>query len=122
MNKEIATFACKSTSLTKSTDASGTHTFVVNVEGTATGEFAGALVGTMILTTRNLQSGTFTSDYAAYMADSVVVAGQGLGVYSSLGGHRWRMNGYAVVGDGRTVRTEADVDLASRSMNGKVFA
>lgn len=121
MNKEIATFACKSTSITKSTDSGGTHTFVVNVEGTATGEFAGALVGTMTLMTSNLQSGTFATDYAAYMADSVVVSGRGVGVYESLGGHRWRMHGHAILSDGRTIRTEADVDLASRSMNGKVY-
>lgn len=94
--------------MTKSTDAAGNHTFVMNIEGTVTGGMAGAALGTITATT-------------ADFADGSVVTGMGSGVFGLSGTHNWQLNGTATLSNGARVATEGVLDLASRSYNGKML-
>ena len=122
MEKEIGTFTAKSTSITKSSQHGGAHNFQLNVEGNVTGEFEGVLLTTMNLTTNNLKSGTFGTDGAVYLKNGDIVVGIGVGVFSATGGHRWKLLGHILLGDGRLLRSESEIDLASRSWSGKIYA
>jgi hypothetical protein len=46
---------------------------------------------------------------------------RGSGNFESSGHHRWRTQADIVISDGRTIPTEGEIDLASRSWIGKVF-
>jgi hypothetical protein len=119
--KEVASFSTKSTSMTKGTDAAGNHTFDMNMEGTVSGAWSGTLLLTMIGSTADFQSGTYTADSAAYLDDGSVVTATGGGVFGATSGHKWQVNGTGVLADGSRFAAEAVLDLASRSYNGKIF-
>ena len=121
IGKEIAAFTSTMTSTTKTTDTAGNHTYVINVEGTATGGLAGAVLGTLTLTTANLQSGSFVADFTGYLADGSVLAGLGGGVFFSKGVHSWQLNGTGAFSNGARFTSEGVIELAGRSYNGKVF-
>ena len=119
--KEVASFSTKTTSMTKSVDSAGNHQFDMNMEGTVSGAWSGTVLLTMIGSTSDFQSGTYTADSAAYLDDGSVVTGTGSGVFGSVGDHKWQVNGTGVLADGSRFAAEAELDLASRSYNGKIF-
>jgi len=119
--KEVASFSMQSTSMTKGTDSAGNHTFVMNMEGTVSGAWSGTVLLTMVATTADFKTGTYTADNAAYLDDGSVVTGTGAGVFGAMGGHAWQVNGTGVLTDGGCFAAEAVLDLASRSYNGKIF-
>jgi len=119
--KEVASFSMQSTSMTKGTDSAGNHTFVMNMEGTVSGAWSGTVLLTMIGTTADFQSGTYTADNAAYLDDGSVLTGTGGGVFGSVGGHKWQVNGTGVITGGNRFAAEGLLDLASRSYKGKIF-
>jgi hypothetical protein len=121
IGKEAGAFTSTATSMTKSTDAAGNHTFVMNIEGTVTGGMAGAALGTITATTADFQVGSYSADFAAYLADGSVVTGLGSGVFGLSGTHNWQLNGTATLSNGARVATEGVLDLASRSYNGKML-
>jgi hypothetical protein len=121
IGKEVGAFTSSTTSMTKTTDNAGNHTFAMNVEGTLTGGLAGTALGTITGTTANFQVGSFTADFAAYLADGSVVTGLGSGQFGLAGTHNWQMNGTATLSNGARVATEGVLDLANRSYNGKMF-
>ena len=121
IGKEIAAFTSTMTSMTKTTDAAGIHTYLINVEGTATGGLAGAVLGTITATTANLQSGSFVADFTGYLADGSVLAGLGSGAFGLKGIHNWQLNGTGTFSNGARFASEGVMELASRSYNGKVF-
>lgn len=121
IGKEIAAFTSTVTSMTKSTDTAGNHIYVINVEGTSTGDFAGTVLGTITATTANLQSGSYIADFTGYFADGSVVAGLGSGVFGLKGTHNWQLNGTGIFTNGARLAHEGVMDLASRSYNGKMF-
>jgi hypothetical protein len=45
----------------------------------------------------------------------------GPGTYETIGKHRWRTEGYIQLSDGRRVAGEGEMDLASRTWQGKIF-
>ncbi len=119
--KEVGAFTTTSTSMTKGVDAAGNHTFVMNVEGSVTGGWSGTILGTLIATTADFQTGSYTADFAAYLEDGSVVTGSGGGTLGSTGGHQWQLNGTALLSDGSRVATEGILELANRTYNGKMF-
>ena len=75
----------------------------------------------MTATTADFKSGTYTITAAAYLDDGIVVTGNGSGVFETLGGHSWRLNGVDIILDGTRVASEGELQLADRSYNGKMF-
>ncbi len=122
IGKEVGAFTSSATAMTKSTDNAGNHTFVVNVEGSVSGGWSGAVVGTITATTGDSETGTYRADFAAYLEDGSVVTGTGSGVIGTAGAHKWQLNGTALLSDGSRAATEGVMELATRSYNGKMFA
>ena len=121
IGKEVGSFSTNSTSITKGVDSAGNHTFALNLEGTVTGDWNGTVLVTLTCTTPDFKSGTFTTDAAAYLEDGNVITASGNGVIAALGGHRWRLNGVERISDGSRDAFEGEIDLASRSYNGKMY-
>ena len=122
IGNEIASFTSNITSMTKSTDSAGNHTFVMNVEGEVSGGWSGPVVGTITGTTQDFQTGTYTADYAVYLTDGSVVTGVGSGTFGSTGNHAWQVNGTTKASDGSRAASEGTLELASRSYNGKLMS
>jgi hypothetical protein len=53
--------------------------------------------------------------------DGEEISGAGTGTYESNGKHRWKTQGFVRLSDGRTVTTEGEIELATRSWKGKIF-
>lgn len=112
----------KSTSITKDVDSAGNHTFVLNMEGTVKGGWAGTVLMTMTAVTADNKTGTYTASSAAYLTDGSVITSSGSGVSLAIGGHKWQINGTVLLSDGTPLALEGELELASRSLNAKVFA
>ncbi len=122
VGNEVGAFSSAITSMTKSRDAAGNHTFVLNVEGTVTGGWSGAIVGTISGTSADFKLGAYTADFAAYLDDGNALSGTASGVIGAQDGYQWQLNGVALISDGSRVTTEGVLELASRTYNGKMFA
>jgi len=116
--KQIGEFSLKFTSITLTPGPAGSNLLQANCEGTATG--FGTILGTATFV--GAKSGTYSWCSQAYLDDGEVVTGAGPGAYESVGKHRWRTQGSVQISDGRTVPTEGEIDLATRSWTGKIFA
>ena len=121
IGNEIASFSTNTTSMTKGVDSAGNQTFDMNMEGEVTGAWNGTVLLTMIATTPDVKNGTYTISSAAYLEDGSVVMGEGSGVFGALGGHKWQVNGVGLLEDGGRFAAEGEIDLASRSYNGKIY-
>jgi hypothetical protein len=115
--KQLGEFSFKLTSLTFTPGPASSVLVQVNCEGPATGY--GTVAGT--LTAVAGKSGTFSWCAAAYLDNGDQLSGTGSGTFESSGKHRWRTRGFVDVSDGQTVATEGEMDLATRSWNGKIF-
>jgi hypothetical protein len=49
------------------------------------------------------------------------LSGIGQGTYESTGKHQWRTESFMQISDGRSVRGEGQINLASRSWKGTLF-
>ena len=119
---EVATFTSTVTSITKSTDASGNHLYVLNVEGKVSGGIIGIILGTITATTADLKSGSYIADFSSYLADGGVVAGLGSGVFGLSGPYGWQLNGTGMFTNGARLAHEGVVDLSTHSYNGRLLA
>jgi hypothetical protein len=115
--KELGEFSLKFTSLALTPGPAGSVLIQGNCEGTATG--FGTILGTAMFV--GGKSGTFSWCAAAYMPNGEQLTGIGPGTYESVGTHRWRTRAFVEISDGRTFILEGEIDLATRSWNGKVF-
>jgi hypothetical protein len=122
VGKEAGSFASAITSMTKSRDAAGNHTFVIDVEGTVASGWSGAVVGIISGTSADFKLGTYTADFAAYLDDGNVLSGVASGVIGGQEGYQWQLNGVALNSEGSRVTTEGVLELANRTYNGKMFA
>ncbi len=122
IGKEIGSFTSTATSMTKTTDVAGNHTFVINLEGTVSGGWSGPLLLTITATTADFKTGTVNADSAVYLQDGSVVTGLSSGVIGSKGTHSWQLNGVLLSSDGSRAAFEGVLDLATRSYNGKLCA
>ena len=122
IGKEIGAFSIKATSHTVTPAPGGGIVLNVNFEGTQTGEITGQVLGT--LTTKLVPgqaSGTYTwcGWGAASSGENVFVEGQG--TLESIGTHKWRFLGTNLLSDGSTNAVEAEGELATRTLAGKLF-
>jgi len=115
--KVIGEYSLKFTSFTLTPGPAGSILIGGNYEGTATGY--GTVLGT--LTAVGGKSGTLSLCGMNYLDSGDQVSASGSGAYDSIGKHRWRTQILVQVSDGRTVPIEGEVDLTSRSWNGKMF-
>jgi hypothetical protein len=116
--KAIGEFSLKAVTIKYSPGPAGSVLAETNWEGTATGFGAVFATATYVGGPKN---GTFSWCAAAYLDDGGELNGIGQGTYESSGKHRWRTENFVQVSDGRRVRGEGEMDLASRSWKGTLF-
>ena len=73
------------------------------MEGTVTGEMAGAVLMTLSFKTTDMKNGTYTSVAAGFLDNGDVINGEGSGSYESIGPGKWRMRGSDVLNDGSII-------------------
>ena len=113
--KQVGEFSFKFTSLTIKPGPAGSTIIEGNYEGPVSG--MGTILGTAAFVGR--KSGTYSTCSALYLDDGEELSGAGTGTFESNGKHRWKTQGLVHRSDGRIVATEGEIDLASRSWNGK---
>ena len=121
IGKEVGTYTANATSITLSVDTNGDRVFVMNYEGTVSGGWNGTVLSTLTARSSDFQTGTYTTDVAAYLDDGQILTGEGSGVLKGLGGHKWQLNGTDLVSDGSRIASEAVMSLADRNLVGKIY-
>ena len=116
--KAIGEYSLKSITSTQSPGPAGSVLIQVNWEGTGTGFGATFLTSTFV---GGGKGGTFSLHWASYLDNGDTLSGAGQGTYESVGKHKWRTANSAEVSDGRRIRAEGEIDLASRSWKGTLF-
>jgi hypothetical protein len=115
--KPVGEYSMKFTSLTYSPGPGGSTLIQGNCEGTASGFGTVHGTGTFV----GGKSGTLSYCGAAYLENGETSSATGTGTYESSGKHRWRTVGFLQISDGTSVVSEGEIDLATRSWNGKLF-
>jgi hypothetical protein len=116
--KQIGEFSFKFIATINSPGPAGSVLIQVTWEGPATG------FGTVFDTATYVggpKSGAFSDCGVAYLDNGDGLTGIGQGTYESTGKHRWRTENFVQISDGRRVRGEGEMDLASRSWKGTLF-
>jgi hypothetical protein len=70
---------------------------------------------------RRPKGGTYSSRGAAYLDNGDSPTSIGHGTYESAGKHRWRTENFLQISDGRRIRGEGEIDLASRTWRGTML-
>ena len=122
IGKNLGEFALKSTSLTYSATETG-GTVQGNFEGTAKGEgLSGPVLGTLTAVgAPGAKSGTCSWAGTSYLNNGEEVNGKGEGTWEKTGTHKWRIRAVNYLSDGRTIASDGEVDLATRSFTGTLF-
>ena len=115
--KQVGEYSLKFTSLKYSPGPAGSTLIEGNCEGTATGFGTVHGTGTFV----GGKSGTLSWCGASYLDNGDQTSAGGSGTYESSGKHRWHTIGYLQLSDGRALISEGEIDLATRSWNGKLF-
>ena len=115
--KQTGEYSFKTTSLTLTPGPAGSILIQGNCEGPATG--FGTVLGTATFV--GGKSGTLSWCAAGYLDNGDQLTGFGSGTYDSIGKHRWQTQLVIQISDGRSIAAEGEIDLASRSWNGKLF-
>jgi hypothetical protein len=115
--KQIGEFSFKAITITNSPGPAGSLLTQVNWEGPATG------FGTVFSTVTYVggKSGTFSECAIAYLDNGDESPGIGQGTFVSIAKHRWQTEDFIQLSNGHRIRSEGEIDLASRSWKGKVF-
>jgi hypothetical protein len=116
--KAIGEFSFKVVTIANSPGPAGSVLSQVNWEGTATGFGAVFATATYVGGPKN---GTFSECGTAYLDNGDGLSGIGQGTYESKGKHQWRTESFMQISDGRRVRGEGEINLASRSWKGQLF-
>jgi hypothetical protein len=117
IGKEIGKFSLKSTSTRYAEEGGGVQ---VDYDGTATGY--GTVLGTMTLRGEpGAKIGPCSWRSQGFLENGEVISGAGQGTWEALGKHQWRTRMIVATSDGRTHASDGKLDLASRSLSGKMF-
>lgn len=117
LGKEIGTFSLKSTSTRY---AEGGGTVEITYDGTATG--FGTVLGSMTLRGEpGAKGGPCSWTGQGFLENGEVVSGAGQGTWEELGKHQWRTRMIVATSDGHTHASDGKLDLASRTLSGKMF-
>jgi hypothetical protein len=117
-DQPIGEFTLKSTSLTISAGPAGSTVIKANFEGSAGA--LGVVIGTGAFI--GAKNGTYSWTAIAYLGNGEAMTGGGPGTFESIGNHHWKTQGVLHMSNGQTLTTEGEIDLATRSWNGKIFA
>ncbi len=115
--KSVGEYSLKFTSFTLTPGPAGSILTQGNCEGTGTG--FGTTFGTATFV--GGKSGTFSWCGSSFLDNGEQNSHTGPGTYESSGKHHWRTQLFVEVSDGRALVSEGEIDLATRSWNGKLF-
>jgi hypothetical protein len=113
---EIGEFSFKITSLNFSGGPNGSVMVQVNCEGQTPGGIVALTLACM-----PCKSGRYTTYGTNYLDNGDIITTKGSGSFESSGLRCWRTQADVTRSDGHAIRTEGEMDLASRSWSGKVF-
>ncbi len=117
IGKEIGQFSLKSTSVRYAEEGESVE---ISYDGTATGY--GTVLGTMTFRGGpGAKTGACSWRGQGFLENGEVVSGIGEGTWEELGKHQWRTRLIVGTSDGRTHASDGKVDLATRSVTGKMF-
>ena|ERR1700723_3098814 len=116
--KAIGKFSLKSITSSIIPGPAGSLLNQVNWEGTGTGFGSTFLTATFV---GGSKDGTFSLNWVSFLDNGDGLNGSGQGTYESIGKNKWRVLNVADVSDGRRIRAEGEIDLATRSRKGKLF-
>ncbi len=117
LGKEIGVFSLKSTSTRFGEVGAGVE---INYDGTATGY--GTVLGTLSLRgTPGAKTGPCSWRGQGFLESGEVISGAGQGTWEELGKNQWRTRMIVATSDGGTHASDGKIDLASRSLSGKMF-
>ena len=117
IGKEIGQFSLKSSSVHYSEEGGSVQ---ISYEGTATGY--GTVLGTITLRGEpGAKGGPCSWRGQGFLENGEVVSGAGQGTWEELGKHQWRTRLIVSTSDGRVHASDGKLDLASRSLTGKMF-
>ena len=92
----------------------------LNFDGTGTGY--GTVLGTLIARGAAADKGGLCSWRAqGFLDDGEQVTGLGEGTWDECGKHQWRVRLLTRISNGQVIATDATLDLASRSLKGKIL-
>jgi hypothetical protein len=122
VGKQLGEFALKATSLTYTATETG-GSIQGNFEGTAKGEgLTGPVLGTLTSGgAPGAKSGTCSWVGTSYLDNGEETHAKGEGTWESIGTHKWRIRGINYLSDGRTVASDGEIVLATRSFTGTLF-
>ncbi len=121
IGKEIGDFTLNITSMNfeREDDTVLVH---ANLEGPLSGAgIEGTVAGTATFDHVGATQGTYDWCGASYLPHGDVITGVAHGSFHSVGANKWRTLGINHLSDGRTVATEGEIELASRTWSGKLF-
>jgi hypothetical protein len=119
---EIGSFELKMTTSTLAVEASGIPVQSTNYEGTFT---TGDGTDTLLLTARfwgHSSGGSYAMTSLFYAPDGTTIFGTGQGNFASSGVHCWTTIGIGEDSAGARWMAEGEMELATRTWNGKLFA
>ena len=122
IGNEMGKFSLTATSFTNFPSEGGVMTATGNMEGEVTGEITGAILLTMNFKTSDMKNGTYTSVASVFLENGDNLNGEGSGCYESIGAHKWRLRGHDILSDGSIIAVEGEMDLATRTYSGNIFA
>lgn len=80
------------------------------------------MLGTVILRGEpGAKTGSCSWPGQGFLENGELVFGAGQGTWEALGKHQWRTRMIVATSDGRTHASDGKIDLASRSLAGKMF-
>jgi len=117
IGKEIGDFSFKSTSTSYAEDGSGVQ---IDLDGTATGY--GTVLGTLSLRSEpGAKAGSCSWRGQGFLENGEIVVGAGEGNWEEIGKHQWRTRMVVTTSDGGTHASDGQLDLASRTLKGKML-
>ncbi|MGQ0621965.1 MAG: hypothetical protein ACT4QA_18940 [Panacagrimonas sp.] len=117
--RQIGDFSFKASTFTCTPVLAGGVLVQANFEGTATG--FGMTLGTMTVSRSGQNCAAWTWCATNFPDIGAGVTGTGQGTLSDLGANRWRTQGLLTLSDGRASVVDGELDLATRSWNGRLF-
>jgi hypothetical protein len=117
LGKETGEFSFKQTSVTYAQDGTSVS---INFDGTAT-RF-GTVLGTLIARGEpGAKQGTCSWRSQAFLENGDSLVGMGEGTWQESGKHQWRTRLIIQTSDGQIFASEGKLDLATRSLSGKII-
>ena len=123
VGKQIGEFSLKGTSFPIAPGPGKALTLQGNFEGPITGEAGeGYGVGTLTLVTEpGAKGGTWTWSGLTYLSSGGGIGINSQGTWQESGVNKWRFHGTGEDSTGRLIDVEAEADLATRTLAGKLY-